>query len=619
MRHQLSVACGAVVLASAGAGMAGTVDQVGTKSTWGVTWHALSGVDEGTNAGVTSRLDFVGNASNPGGYWAKDADYVYFRMRVAETGTIVANTFSDTLTVLIDLPSRAVGSTYPDYGFAWDSKSNDIAKHGLEMQINSAGTTWDGIKMDDIDLDASVKTIKDINGDTLKTDGYVRTIDAQAAVGTGLATTAFVDFAVSWNYLSNTSRGNTELTKANFASWNIAFASIANATDHNSLGLQGDISGGADPASSVSVGWATLGDSVYTGLSTWTGTASNKWNSFDNWDAVGGVPGLDATRGPSHDTATFSGTGATITLDGVSPSLNRMTLSNGSYTIAQGTGGSLRLSGTGAAITSSGTQSITAPVVLDSATQVGVTNLTDVLSISGDISGASGLTKTGAGTLILSGDKAYTGATAVDAGMLTVNGSLETSAVTIATGARLTGTDGSVAGTLTVSGTIAPGDPATVGSISTLTALGTETWAGGVYEADIASTTSDRLVMGSLEMSRNLTIVAQPTADFISSFTPGSPTTIYDWVIASVTGSGQTFGSISGLTLDTSLFAALNKPNMESYHFSLYSGSGSQNLVLRYNYNAVPEATTLLLGIAGLAPLLLQRRRSVAGRSAAVC
>ena len=100
------------------------------------------------------------------------------------------------------------------------------------------------------------------------------------------------------------------------------------------------------------------------------------------------------------------------------------------------------------------------------------------------------LVKTGAGTLMLTGTSSYTGATTVNAGTLTVDGSIANSALAIKSGARLSGT-GTVGGTtIKTGGVIAPGN-----SIGTLTVHGNYTQAtGSTYEAEIAPDgTSDRI------------------------------------------------------------------------------------------------------------------------------
>ena len=76
--------------------------------------------------------------------------------------------------------------------------------------------------------------------------------------------------------------------------------------------------------------------------------------------------------------------------------------------------------------------------------------------------GTSYLTKTGTGTLLLAGANTHSGATAVNAGTLRLNGSIAAgSTVSVASGATLSGT-GTVSGALAVAGgaSHAPGDPA---------------------------------------------------------------------------------------------------------------------------------------------------------------
>jgi len=231
---------------------AATNNVIGSYANWPTNWVALNALND-PDDGVSPQLDFVGDTTNPGAYYAFNSEYVFFRQRVQ------AGTFSDSHFVLIDLVGQDYNTTtktlqsgsdgYPDYGFAWDSRSNDPAKHGLEMMVRSTTATyWNGVNMDDIDLDAGKKLTNDINADSRTTDGYVRVIDQQSTAAFG--NTTFIDYAVKWSYLQT----YTGLTSNQ--SWRVAFASIANATDHNNL--TADVSGGANPASLTTSGWTPV-------------------------------------------------------------------------------------------------------------------------------------------------------------------------------------------------------------------------------------------------------------------------------------------------------------------------------------------------------------------------
>ena len=104
-------------------------------------------------------------------------------------------------------------------------------------------------------------------------------------------------------------------------------------------------------------------------------------------------------------------------------------------------------------------------------------NRMDILQVTNQISGTGALIQSGTGTISLFGSNTYTGTTTVRAGTLMVNGSISTSATTIATNANLGGT-GTINGPVTIQagGILAPGTVA----IGTLTISNNLTLSGGL-------------------------------------------------------------------------------------------------------------------------------------------
>lgn len=241
----VGTACGVVLMGAGWTAAEVSQDRIGTYSGWsGLNWRPMAGINDGANEpSITDKLDFIGDATSPGGYWAVNNDYVFYRMRVAGDTNI---TYDDTLQVVID--RAGVGTVnVPDYAFAWDSRATPVTAHGLEMQdLGSSGTTWGSVTMDDLDNSNSSKTSVDINGAGRTTDGYVRTVQTDGKY--------YVDMGVSWSYLKT---NVSQLTLSNFGDWRIAFSSLGGGNDHNALGLQGDISGGVSTASELTVGWAS--------------------------------------------------------------------------------------------------------------------------------------------------------------------------------------------------------------------------------------------------------------------------------------------------------------------------------------------------------------------------
>ena len=220
------------------------------------------------------------------------------------------------------------------------------------------------------------------------------------------------------------------------------------------LTSNGTASGLADTALTAQV--VSVSGFVYSGAGVWNLPGSSTWAAIPNWQANGGVPGLDAGF-TATDTATFATavTGDTVvSLQGVSPSLQAVIFDNAThdYEIGNTGGGTLKLDNgaTAATVTNSaGTHRISAPVELRSNVTVAVTGAGDSLTITGTVtqSGTRSLTKTGAGTLTLNGDQLYN--TLVTSGGTTnINGVLGTAPGSATVQANATTRFGSVSQSL---------------------------------------------------------------------------------------------------------------------------------------------------------------------------
>ena len=151
-----------------------------------------------------------------------------------------------------------------------------------------------------------------------------------------------------------------------------------------------------------------------------------------------------------------------------------------------------------------------------------------------------GLTKMGAGTLVLGADNFYAGSTTVNAGTLLVNGSTwRSSAVTVASGATLGGA-GQVKGPLSVNGTLSPG-----ASAGTLTlGLNATMNAGSTLAIELAGGgTTDKISMP----GKALTLTGNPTLSVTSSGAqPSRPITT---IVSGASGITGTFKDPAGNVL----------------------------------------------------------------------
>jgi len=362
-------------------------------------------------------------------------------------------------------------------------------------------------------------------------------------------------------------------------------------TNGNNATLSGAISG---PGSLTKIGLGTLtlaGSSTYTGatnvnVGTLQAGATNAFSPFTAFtvasgatldlnsfnQTIGSLAGAGSvtlgsatlTTGNDNTSTTFSGTisGAgglskigtgTLTLSGPSTytgatHVNVGTLQAGAtnafspfsaFTVASGA--TLDLASFNQTI---GSLAGAGSVTLGSATLTTGNDNTST-TFSGTISGTGGLTKIGSGLLMLTGTSSYSGATAVNAGTLIVNGSIANSVVTVNAGAMLAGIGTVGATTIASGGTFAPGN-----SPGTMTVQGNLAFqSGALYLVQVSPSTAS-----SSNVSGSATLAGTVQAAFAS----GSYVTRTYTILSAAGGRSGTFSNLTTSNLPAGFVASLS-------------------------------------------------------------
>jgi fibronectin-binding autotransporter adhesin len=334
--------------------------------------------------------------------------------------------------------------------------------------------------------------------------GYVRFMDTASG-----GTASYVGQAgstVDFSYMtaSGTTLGSLAGTGAvNLGRITLTVGGNGTSTTFAGVIADGGLIGGTG-AGLTKVGAGTL---ILSGANTYTGTTTISAGTLRI--GAGGITGTLGT-GPVVNNATLafnrsnamtvanaiSGAGAvqqvgsgTVILTGANTYSGTTTIGEGSLQVgAGGTTGSL---GTGNVVNGGAL----------------AFNRSNTMTVANAISGAGSLTQAGTGNLILTGTSSYTGATFVNAGRLSVNGSIASSSgVTVASGGTLGGT-GSLPGVSVLSGgTLAPGN-----SIGTLSVAGNLTLApGSTTQIEVQGLLIDRInVSGTAALGGTLQLLAQ--------------------------------------------------------------------------------------------------------------
>ncbi|MCE9555114.1 MAG: autotransporter-associated beta strand repeat-containing protein [Planctomycetes bacterium] len=498
-------------------------------------------------------------------------------------------------------------------------------------------------------------------GLTIDTTGGDATISTSLAGTTGYGLTGvavnsggnnYVDVKPTVNFSGGT--GTAAMAYAAFStSNNVAKIAIGTPGEYTTAPTSASLSSGNGTLGAISSALNSLGG--LTKIGSGTLTLSSSANSYTGATIVnvGTLKSGASNALPDASAITVSGTGASVTatldLNGNSDTIASLALGGSTTTsaaVVQTGGGTLTLGGN---VTYSAANNPLGASISGNLNLGGVTRTFAIddsssaasdLSISAIISNG-GLSKTGAGTQVLSGANNYAGTTTISGGKLLVNGSHTGGAAYNVSGTL--GGSGSIASLITGSGLGSPGNsPGILTVLQTdpsggmdfafeLTAPGDPTWSNAAASLnDVWRVThaSNPFPNGPFDSDNVLDIYFDSVAggdnfrggfftDLNSNFLATVAGADYNyWVLGDGFGTDTTFdgqGYYSLANFDGSLSVAVSTVQIASANFS--GGTVNNGWVMQFGVQevlAVPEPGTLglaVVGLIGLGFITVRRRR----------
>jgi len=433
---------------------------------------------------VPTTTSLQGNIVNNAGVVFDQATDDTYASVISGTGTLTlsgANTYSSGTTVSTGTRQGSTtslqGNIVNNAGLAFDQTSNGtytsvisgtgtLTKQGGGTLTLTGANTCTGtttVSGGTLALGAT-NAFSAASGLTLNTASNVNLGGFSVQVSTLAYHTAIIDFgtAATTNYFlftgGGTSTGTLTVNNYNAGQGDVfAFQTGASGVAGSFLngiyfyGIGGGVLG---PAGQSLGGYSGLWDFIVpdtTPFKSWDGRGAD-----NNWSTGANGSGNTAPVGGFALKLAFDGSTRTSPVMNSNYNINTLRFETGAGAFAltssgRGGGGALTFGGSVPSIIqlSANNQGVAIPLVLNSATIIETTGAGS-LTLGGVISGTGGLTKLGAGTLLLSGANSYSGATTIDAGTVTLRHST-------ALGSTAAGTTVSSGATLQIENNISVG------------------------------------------------------------------------------------------------------------------------------------------------------------------